>query len=174
MGKFILTKRGQMWSMDLVIAIIIFFVGIVFLYMYAVNISEKSQETMDSLNYDGNTISNFILSEGYPENWNKTNFSIPGILTNGKINQTKLDSFYTISQENYTGIRNNFNTYYDFYFYFPNSTMMINGVERDGIGNPNINRNTISTVYNPDNLIRITRFTIYNNKVVKFYLYIWE
>ena len=49
--------------------------------------------------------------------------------------------------------------------------IIINSVEVDGIGKPGVTRDNIGETYN---LIKITRFSIYQNEPITVYLYIWE
>jgi len=110
-------KKAQAWGFDLMGAAIIFLVGITLLYVYALNISSEPEEVIDDLIYDGNLVSDLILSEGVPENWNQESVEVPGLLTNGKINQSKLNMFYDLYLNNYGRLKKLLNTRYDFYFY---------------------------------------------------------
>lgn len=160
MTRFILTHKSQVFGFDLMMATILFLVGITAIYVYAINFPEAG-ETLDSLFYEGNLISSLILSEGLPSNWSLADVEIPGILSNKKINQTKLDAFYNTS---YADLKKLLGTKNEFYFNF--TGMEITGLGLiAGIGNYN---------GNPENLIRIERFTIYKNKPVKFTLLIWN
>ena len=59
----IFNKSGQAWSMDVIVALIIFTAGISILFFYAINLNNQSQINIDDLNYQGNFASEFILSE---------------------------------------------------------------------------------------------------------------
>jgi len=151
-----------MWGFDLVVAITIFLIGVIAAYIYAINFLNESQETLDDLFYGGNLVSGLILSEGTPVNWDTENVEIPGILTNKQINQSKLENFYILA-ENYPNLKNLLNTKYQFYFNFTN--IKIQGESIPGMGKP---------IENPQNLIQIERFTIYEDKPVKFTLFMWN
>ena len=99
--EFLKSKRSQAWSFDLVMAGFIFLVGIILLYVYAINYSLQPQQHMDQLFYEGSLASELILSE---EDF--------GILTDNEINQTKLDQYDT----NYTMKRGILGVTHDFYF----------------------------------------------------------
>jgi FlaG/FlaF family flagellin (archaellin) len=118
---FILTnKKSQVWGFDLMIALTIFLVGVVAAYIYAINFLNESDETLSTLFYEGNSAYSLILSSGTPENWNQEDVEIPGILSGGKINQTKLDEFYDLSKtsEGYTSIKRLLGVEDEFYFNF--------------------------------------------------------
>ncbi len=157
-------KRAQAWGFDLMIASIIFLAGIILFYLYAFNTPNESENIINSLSYEGNVVSNIILSEGFPENWDGSNVISPGILTNNKINQTKLETFYNFVVGDYSRSKAALNTKYNYYVYL-SENFTIGGNQVDGIG---------SKPLNPKNLIRIQRFTIYNNKPITFNIEIWQ
>lgn len=150
MAQFILmSKRAQVWSLDLIIAGVIFLLGIIILYYYAINYSTQTQTQLNEMFYEGNHASELILDE---ENF--------GILVEGKINQTKLEVFDSLSnsdKKSLLGIKNN--------FYF-----IIEDLEIDGVFVPYIGIMNSSEV---ENLIQVTRLTIYKNKPTKFQIFIW-
>lgn len=157
-------KHAQAWGIDLMIASVIFTVAIVFFYFYTLNQPGEAQETIDALYYDGKIIADSILSEGYPKDWNLTNVVTTGILTNNKINETKLERFYNLSNSTYAKTKTLFNTKYNYYF-FLNENMIIDGTTIQGIGKEPLN---------DKNLIKITRFTVYKDKPMTAYLYVWD
>lgn len=156
--------KAQAWGMDLVIAAVIFTVGIVIFYFYTLNEPNEAEETISNLFYDGDIIADSLFSEGYPKNWNSENVIMPGILNNDKINETKLENFYILNNLDYGRAKALFNTKYEYYF-FLSENMTINSTEIEGIG---------LKPYAPKNLIKITRFTIYKNKPITAYIYIWK
>jgi len=151
-------KKSQAWGIDATIAVTIFIIGIFIFYIYSINTENKS--TIEKLSYDGKVVMDSILSDGYPLNWDSTSVIKIGILSQNKINEAKLQNFYNLE---YSKTRKLFNTRYNYYF-FLSENMYINGNVVEGIGNQGANKN----------LIKITRFTIYRNKPVTAYLYIWE
>jgi hypothetical protein len=164
-----MNRRGQIWSMDFVVGITIFLVGFLIFYFYSLNNPLESKEIIENLEYDGKLITNFILSEGSPTNWNLSNVLSIGILTDGKISDLKLEYFYFFTKDNYSDTKIMFNTKYD-YIFFVDRNMTINGSLVDYIGKPFVNKSNIDA----KNLIKITRFTSYRNMPTTAYLYIWE
>lgn len=142
----------------------IFMAGIIVFYFYSLNTSEV-ETTIDKLSYDGDLIASIILSEGTPINWNENDVINPGILTNGKINQTKLENFYDLSLNNYQKTKSLFNTNYEYFIFTSKNNLTIEGEEIAGIG---------SLPTNQKNLIKISRLTIYNNKLITLNIEIWE
>jgi hypothetical protein len=161
-------KYGQAWGVDLMVAMIIFSVGIIVFLIYSVNYSRDMKENYEVLAYEGKIVSDSILSEGYPVEWNSENVVRIGILSENKIDQNKLDEFYNLAQMNYTLTKRLLNTRHNYYF-LVEGNITVNSEEVEGFGEPGINSNNISA----KNLVRISRATIYKNKPVTIYVYIW-
>lgn len=125
------------------------------------------------MSYEGKILANTILSEGSPDGWNPAEVIKIGILSQNKINETKLNYFYGLASTSagYNNTRQKFDISYDYYFYL-NTTLNINGVSVDGIGKPGINRS--SGYEDVKNLVKVTRYTVYKNKPMTAYFYIWE
>jgi len=175
MGKLYLIpngKNGQAWGMDLMVAVTIFTFALLSFYLYSLNTPAGIEETIESLSYDGRGITNNLLSEGSPENWDENNVLEIGILRDGKINDTKLENFYNWvnSPGGYDETKRVFNTNFDYYF-FLDENMTINSVEIDGVGKPGVTRD--NAMNNAANLIKISRVTVYQNKPMGAKLYIW-
>ena len=162
-------KKAQAWGIDLMVAVAIFSMGIIIFYVYSLNNYNETEEEIEKLFYDGKLISNLILSEGHPEDWNNETVIQIGILNNNKINQTKLEKFYNLSQTNYQKTKELFSTKYDYYFFLENN-ITINSQTVEGIGKPGTSKNNITV----QNLIKVTRFAIYQDKPTTAYVYIWK
>lgn len=151
--KFLINnKKAQIWGLDLIIASVIFLTGIIILFYYAINILPQSKNQLDEFFYDGNLASELILSEDQY-----------GILSDSKVNQTKLGIFFNLSnseKKKLLGVANNF------YFKMEDMVVVNSTGSYDYVG--------IMNTTNTDNLVKVTRITIYNNKPTKFELYIWK
>lgn len=156
-------NRAQIWGFDLMIALVIFLSGIVLIYLYAINFSDTSQDILNELHSESILVSSMILSEGSPDGWNLQNVEIPGILTENRLNQTKLELLNELVEEDYErtkimlGAKNN--------FYFTFIEIEANGIPLEGVG---------KAPEGEENLIKIERVMVYGNKPVKFILYTWN
>jgi len=125
------------------------------------------------LSRDGELITNALLSEGCsvncPNPWITSDGLDVGLLSDGKINDSKLKLFYDFAQADYDGSRVVLNAKYDYYF-FLDEDMVIESVPVDGIGKPGVDRNNIVA----DDLIKISRVVVYDNKLIGARLYIWK
>jgi len=163
------SKKSQAWGIDLMVGAFIFLIGITVFYIYSMNSPEESKETVESISYDSKFISDTILSEGYPINWNPSNVIRIGVLTKDKIDETKLEVFYNLAQTDYNRTKILFDTKYDYYF-FMDKNISSATINVRGIGKPNFDINNI----NAKNLIKVTRFVIYKDEPLTAYVYIWE
>ena len=159
-------KKAQAWGTDLTIAFVIFSFAIIFFYFYSLNYSNETEDILEILTYEGNYIADSLLSSGYPDQWQESNVIEIGLTTSGKINQTKITNFYNLAQNDYEKTKRIFGTKYDYYFFMEdpiNSTL-------EGIGKPGVNSTNIAA----QNIIKITRLTIYQNKPTTAYVYIFQ
>jgi hypothetical protein len=168
--KSVKNKKAQAWSIDLTIASVIFLLGIVIIYFYSINLSNEAEDTLNILLYEGNFIASNLLSQGHPNNWKEftlpedtDNITIPGILNEqGKIEEEKVKEFRNLDM---VKIKRKFSTKYDFCFQISEEFEVYPG---EGV---------CTSPPPPDeveNKIRITRFAIYKDKPVSFYVDIWN
>lgn len=154
------------------IGVFLFTIALTVFYFSALNSSSNSNEALETLSYEGRTISESILSGGVPEDWSSSRVTQIGILSDGKINDTKLENFYDLASSDYSRTKVLFNTRYDYYF-FLGTNMTFNTTIVDGIGKPGINRYNIDSA-GVKNLIKVERVSVYKNKIVGATLYVWE
>ena len=157
-------RKAQAWGIDLMAASVIFIFGIIMFYLYALNEPSEGKEIVETMSYEGEFIARSLLSEGYPSDWNSGNVIKIGILSENKINQTKLERFYEIAALDYEKTKRLFNTRFNYYF-FLSEKITIDSDEVEGLG---------EKPENYKNLFKVTRFTIYNNKPSTMTIYIWE
>lgn len=136
MGRKKLNKKAQAWGFDLMVAVAIFSIGITVFFIYSLNQPAQAKEILEKLSYDGKIITNSILSNGYPENWDSGNVVKIGILSDNKINETKLNRAYDLAKDNYEETKNLFNTNYDYFFFLKDESEVISfNPGACGIGN---------------------------------------
>lgn len=167
------SKRAQAWGFDLLTAVSLFFIGIVLFFMYSINYPKESQETIELLQYESDFISETLLSEGYPADWDENNVGKIGIVDDGKINETKLERFYNLANNNlnpsgYLQAKSLFDTDYNFFVNI-SVPLVIGGsvIPEGGIGKDFVGESV-------SNLIKTTRFTVYQNSPVSVNLYVWN
>lgn len=143
-------NKAQVWGIDIFIAIIIFIIGIIILYVYSINYVNQANDNIQELLYQGNNAADILLGPGGN-----------GIISNNSIDQAKLDEYYLLDYEEQ---KINLGLVDDYYFVF--EEMEANGESKDYIGLLNSSSTQV--------FIKINRIALYKNKVVKFELYLWR
>lgn len=171
----LMEKRAQAWGFDVMMASTIFALGLVVFFLYSLNYPRQSEDTINALQFDGNFIAENLLSVGSPNNWDQNNVASIGLTNENKINQTKLERMYDMTNfvnnnAGYNRTKSLLNTRYDFFFNFTQQISirgvpLQGGIGRNYTGDPN---------KIPKNLIKVTRLTVYNNQPTTMQLFVWE
>ena len=157
-------KRGQAWGFDLIIGAILFIIGVLGFYFFAINSQQEQANKLEELNYAASSITDNLLSEGLPNNWNLTTVVRLGITNNDNINQTKLDMFQNLSIQNYALTKRLLNTEKEYYIIFK-LPVIANNQTITWIG---------KTPQNQSNLVKQTRLSAYNDKPITIEVYAWD
>ena len=125
MAQYILTKKNaQVWSIDLIVAVIIFLLALVFFYKYSLNNIYAQEDNNQNLIDDGKKISDYLVSEGYPSSWSSSDVRAIG-LTDGnmRLDKDKVALFYNLSFADYPRARRLMSNINDYYVYFEDNDM---------------------------------------------------
>jgi hypothetical protein len=128
-------KKSQAWGLDLLIALMIFIIGLAAFFLFYLNYSDDVGNDYESLSFDGNNLADSLFSEGNPPDWNSTLVVSIGLLTGNSLDPVKLENFYYLSQSDYQQTKAIFNTNYDYFFFLDNNLSIDNSSVR-GIGKP--------------------------------------
>jgi hypothetical protein len=160
------SKKSQVWYTDFIIGVLIFSIVII-TYFYYVEHSSYSDETLVSaLLSEAKTISNSLVTQGYPPNWTIANVTTVG-LTDGspRIDVAKLADFNSWGYEERRGY---LHTTKDYYFYLE----YINGTKFNELcTDPFVGCVEWNTSYH---LVQNTRLLIYDSDVVRMVLNIYQ
>jgi hypothetical protein len=174
-------KKAQSWTIEFILALLIFSSAIVLSVKYVSNIYRS--DDFQNIMKESEVLSDYLLTEGTPTNWTYQDFIRPGLTLSGKIDTAKLSNLTAI---NYTIARSAFGTNYDFYMFFEDDDGIIDIFgEATGIpglcgyGSPkmNVTYNGICNVfleYPHENLITIKRLAVYNHSAVSLVIYLWN
>ncbi|MFH1425566.1 MAG: hypothetical protein ABIG28_02435 [archaeon] len=157
-------KRGQAWGFDLIVAVVIFLAGMMLFFLYALNFSSERDEVFDVLSYEGKIIGDSLLSEGFPVDWDSGNVVTIGILSDGKVNDTKLLEFYNLAEGDYNRTKKMFNVLNDYYVFFE-EPIVVEGTTIDGVGVQESDQK---------NLVRVSRVAVQGNKIKNLNIYVWS
>lgn len=157
-------NKAQAWGFDLIIASIIFVVAIISFYLYTINYSPEKEDMAQILSYEGTLIAESILSEGFPENWDSSTVSRIGLLSQNKINETKLKQFSDLAQSDYAKTKSLFKIQNNYFITF-SEEIIISEEQISIIG---------AQTENPTNLIKTERIIPYENKILTISIQTWE
>jgi len=165
-------KKAQAWGVDIIVASVVFFITLFLFYQHYSNLASAESGDIDLLIQDSKTVSESLIEPGYPVDWNSTNVIRIGLTyDNQRLNETKLLYF---SQIDYDESKKILNTKYDYLVFFYNHTGdidSINGISN--VGKPGVTPDNVYTQENPDKLVDISRFLIYESEIYRMVLYIW-
>jgi len=138
-------------------------VAVTLYFQFTTSITDKTEAEINEMVLDAKTLSNALLSSGYPSPWNASNVQKIGLTDdNYRLNQTKLDLFFSM---NASFIRSVFDTRFNIYFYLEDqqgNIIPINGT------------NSIGEEGNSSSkLIHISRTAIHNSSIVKMVMQLW-
>ncbi len=164
-------KKGQMFTVDFILGL----VGFTFLLLLAIKIfiSIVPMGAYPDLYRNNIYISDQLVNEGFPENWNETMVIIPGLTDDYKLNLTKIIAHDAI---NYNHTKTLYHTSTEYIFFFRNNTDVIN-ISSCLHGYP-LAYNT--TTCEPDlssmsytDLVTTTRLVAYNSSLLQLIVYSW-
>ncbi|PLW80784.1 hypothetical protein C0585_00770 [Candidatus Woesearchaeota archaeon] len=171
--------KGQAWVQDAVlsIAIIIFAFAI---FMVGYNNLVTTQE-FDDIYEENELISEYLMLEGTPSEWNESNVIRIGILNSDhSINDTKLDLFRNLTKSNYDNSRSLLNTRFDFFIFFTdNQGNYINILNETFIGKTDINDTNLLTI-DTESIAKTERYVIKKidnsnfKEIIRLNVYSWE
>ncbi len=166
-------KKSQVWGVDILVAATIFFMSLFFFYNYYIDLSETKSGDIANLLEEGRVISSQLITSGYPEGWNSTNVQRIGLTENDqRINETKLLYFSEIDYYSTQKIFNIKSDYLLFFYDNEGNLTSINGI--DEIGKPGVTPENIEENEDPEKIIEVSRFLIYNSTMYRMVLYLWE
>ncbi|MFH1210859.1 MAG: hypothetical protein V1645_03000 [archaeon] len=164
------TNKGQTWAIDFLIGTVMFFIALFVFYQYYSNTSTMDVGELQTIRRDAQAISNSLLSEGYPENWNDTEVERIGIVDEGyRLNESKLTS---LTAMDYPTTKSILNTRYDYYFYFLDTNEQTANIST--YGKPGVNMTNVEEIEDPDKIVTLSRFVLYNNKIERMVIYVWD
>ncbi|MFH1589634.1 MAG: hypothetical protein ABIB43_03660 [archaeon] len=159
--------------MDFIIGFMIFSIALILASRFLFN--EASTNEFDLVKADAETMSEYLMSEGIPGDWTNETLVRLGLLTNNRLNITKLGLFYNLS---YDDSRKYLTTKYDFFVFFQkNETVQNISGNGCGYGHGAVTATgcTISlSGVDYEDLVKVIRYTLYNNLIIEMVLYVWN
>ena len=160
------TKKAQVFTLDFLLALLIFTATVIVSLKLVFN--TETNDDYQLLQLEARAISDALMSEGIPNNWDSNNVSIPGILSNKKLSETKLQELKNLGYHN---VSNLINARRNFYFYFANSTDILN-ITFCGFGE--INETCTQPEIEARNIVKLDRIVVHEQKAVKMVVLVWD
>jgi len=180
-------KKAQLWLSDYSIALMIFILAMILSTKIIVN-NFVSNTEFERLKADASKISEALMAEGYPSDWDNSTIIRLGLYTDNRLNSSKVFFAMNNTYINYQKLRGLLQTNKDFIIIFRNNTNtnitddMIEFNNLCVIGDPSMNINkTVNDCHNPlltsityDDLVIIRRYVVYNAKIIPMEVYVWN
>ncbi|MFH1649567.1 MAG: hypothetical protein ABIA93_03390 [Candidatus Woesearchaeota archaeon] len=112
-----MAMKAQSWSIDFMIAMLIFIIAAVLSIKFLVNTGSNSG--FDDVQREANGVASTLLSAGFPEDWTNDTVVRPGLLEDDRLSPSKFGELLNIQ---YSTLRGILNVQHDFFFYFMNAT----------------------------------------------------
>ena len=163
--------KGQVWTLDffIVLGLLIAVIFIILKILLSLSLANAQSPTYD----DAVHISSELLTVGYPKNWTNETVIIPGIAESNRINATKLTEYKKLSYDNTKML---YHVSSEYLFFFTNGTKIINysGCTYGYPITTDENCTPIMSAIDYDDLSKIDRIVVLDNKVVGMTVYAWN
>ncbi len=164
-------KNGQVWTIDFLVGLTLFII----VSLITVKIAISAYPSQDNIQVyrDAVHLSDALLSQGYPINWDTNTVLLPGMGYNNRIDTTLLVKF---SDLDYYRTKTLLHVDSDYIFFIHNGTNVLTG-ERCVYGyniTTDVNCTPLLTTIDYANLAKIDRLIIYNSSVAIMTVYTWN
>jgi hypothetical protein len=176
-----MSTKAQVWIMEFALALFLFIFGIAIFYTIYPQLTNNNEDLLNEIYLDAKTISESLITIGYPINWNETNVKQIGLLNEQKhISNEKVINFNELVKNNYNNARLIFGIRSDFLIIFLNQkNQIINISSISKIGKENIEiTNYPQLINNSDNklknIAKIERIIFYEDELIKIIVLTWN
>jgi len=166
--KGISGRRSQSWYVDYIVSFVIFAIA---LFMLIENLPQMESESLDSISIEANVLSDSLLSEGNPANWNSTDVIEIGLLTQGVIDDSKV---YRLNSVSYKGARALYGMRSEFLIYFDKGGKLYNISLFQYYGAPGANMTNIDSMFRPRQIVHSRRLTSYKGDIIAMNVVVWS
>jgi len=176
-----------MWIVDLIMSVLVFTAASIIAFTIIMN-SFSTGSQFDDARKDAVKISEYLLSEGTPVDWNETNLVKPGFISYNRLNSTKAYKGMNMTNSTYDLVKSllQLEAEDDFMAVFINSSGAIvpfqdycsfgkpwTALDYD-LGPPLDCQAVNFTKITYNNLIKIDRHLVYDSQIAKMEVYVWN
>lgn len=160
-------KKAQSWYVDYAISLAVFALGLLILFQYIPNLSD---DNIDELSLDARILSDSILSEGIPSDWDNETLVKIGLLTNGSIDSNK---WIELKDVEYSKALSILPISSDFVIFFESENTLLGIGGEKYYGKENANSTNINELFNPTEIVSVQRLVTYNGKIIIMNVRAW-
>ena len=169
---------GQVFYGDAFIGFAIFAVAVVAFFSLSSNSSFSERPVLDSLISNAESVSDSLITEGFPPDWTPDMVNIVG-LTDGsyRVNYTKVSMLYNMS---YNSTNNLFGANANYLIFFKDRDGNTLAFDRCAFTNTDLILQNLTpyicenvTAPNSTQLVNSERLLFYNSNIVKLVVYAW-
>ncbi len=165
-----MNKQAQIWITDFIIGFLIFSLGAIMSVKFIFFM--MSEDNFAEVQNEAQVISEFLMSEGVPNDWTNETIVRLGLTTDNVLDLTKLNQFYNM---NYSLSRDYLSTKFDYFVFFENNGTVIN-ITNCGYGHPDVQTTNCAINISDlsyDDFVHVTRLVPYNNSIIEMVVYLW-
>jgi hypothetical protein len=176
-------KNAQIWYTDFIFGFTIFLLIVILSIKYVSDNYILPKEEVNEMIFEGRSISESLITEGFPESWNTTNVIRIG-LTNGDyvLNISKLTFFANLTESDYSRTKSLLGTRFDFLVFFKNKNNITLNLSSEFIGKSGVTESNLNSIENPDDLVNIQRYLIHkkgplnnlSSEIIQMRIYLWK
>jgi hypothetical protein len=170
--------RAQIFLFDLMVSICIFVTAVV-MFIFISNNIRPDENDFGLLVENSEAISSSLLSAGEPADWTDGNVILIGITDDSyRLNFTKVQRLYNLSQENASRILGSSSNFVIFFKDMAGNVLNFNN--NCAYSNANLTMQNISssfceniTITLENHLVNVERLVLYNSNIIKIVVQAW-
>ena len=164
-------RRAQTWVFDYLAGFLMF----VFLLFLSINLFQSidARSDFDVVSREVDRVSVSLMSEGFPHNWSSVSVASPGILSDGKVNLSKLALFDSLG---YSRSKSLMQVTGEYLFYFKNESgvMSVGGLCVRGMHPAPFDCIVPEVSYFYEDLAWTERIVVLDSKIVSLVVVVWR
>jgi len=164
-------KKAQVSTVDFIAGFLIVVTALILASNIVFTLQEKT--SFSEVQDFAIAVSESLMSEGYPFDWDNDSVIKLGLLTNDSLDFAKLLELDDLSYER---MKATLTFPYELYWYFQNNSGVVN-ITACGYGSPEVSVDALTcepSVSAERNLVRVQRILVYNNSLLTMEVLVWD
>jgi hypothetical protein len=157
--------KGQIWTLDLIVALVLFIIGALFFYQYGSSVRENNSNEINELSLQTERISNNLMGSGEPSEWN--NASVISIGLSDGNSRLVLNKLRELNQIPYPDTKHLLSTNRDYQITFRNGNNTLLSFNNQTFWGKNISLDS------PKQMLKSKRLLFYNHSILSMEILVW-